>query len=276
MGAIDFLVTLTELSICYVIFVYAEKQVDGDEDSSNNFQSQGEENSLTVSQILLLCLFSTSCYQHFLWPFVFDPRLKRDVEAFRLNGVRTEATTLLSQSKLDQMMARYRNSILVRFTNTRGQRIEKEMNVDDRGMFLDIERGNLKTLTIYTMPDHPFSASFGDARHAGYSLIGNILYALVGFGYATGGVYCFVIYVTYSYSIAGFVGMLVMHMVMAVCSYLHMGFIDYYPIRTNLYEGGSIVLGGDPTPMLGVSNTVTSAGQGGYYEMTQNQFDYFY
>jgi hypothetical protein len=269
MGVIAFLVTLSVLCMCYIALVYADEEVyGGDEDSSSNNrqQSQGEEEDFpTTDQIFLVCLFSTLCYKNFLGPFVFGPRLKRDIEAFKLNGVRTEAT-LLSQSKVDQTMARYLNTILVRFTNTRGQRIEKEMNVDDKGMFLEIERGNLKTLTIYTMPDHPFSASFGDARHVGYSLMGKILHALVGFGYAAGGVYCFVIYLTYFDSIAGIVGMLVMHVVMAVFSYFQMECFDYHPIRTNIYEGGSIVFGDDPTPMLHLSNIVTSAGQG-YYEM---------
>jgi hypothetical protein len=266
MGVIDFLVTLFGFCICYITLVYADEEVYVDDDSSNNSQSQGEEDPPTVNEIFLGCLFSTLCYKYFLGPFVFGPRLKRDIEAFKLNGVRSEAT-LLSQSKSDQMMARYLNTILVRFTNTTGQRIEKEMNVDDKGMFLDIEPGNLKTLTIYTMPDHPFSASFGDARHVGYSLTGKILHALVAFGYAAGGVYCFVIYLTYySDSIAGLVGMIVMHVVMAVFSYFRMERFDYHPIRTNIYEGGSIVFGDDPTPMLGVSNTVTFAGLG-YHEM---------
>jgi hypothetical protein len=265
MGAIDFLVTLSVLCICYITLKYADEEVYGDDDSSNNSQSQGGEDPPAANQIFLVCMFSTLCYKYFLGPFVFGPRLKRDIEAFKLNGVRTEAT-LISQSKLDQMMARYLNTILVRFTNTRGQRIEKEMNVDDKGMFLEIERGHLKTLTIYTMPDHPFSASFGDARHVGYSLMGKILYALVACGYASAGVYCFFVYLTQFDSIAGFVGMLVMHVVMAVFSYFQMERFDYHPIRRNIYEGGSIVFGDNPTPMLGVSNIVTSSGRD-YYEM---------
>jgi hypothetical protein len=264
MGVIAFLVTLSVLCICYIVLVYADEKVYGDEDSSNNLQSQGEEEALTATEIFLLCLFSTLCYEYFLGPFVFGPRLKRDIEAFKLNGVRTEAT-LLSQSKLDPTMARYLNTILVRFTNTRGQRIEKEMHVNDKNMFLEIERGNLKTLTIYTMPDHPFSASFGDGRHVGYSLMRKILYALVAFGYAAGGVYCFVIYFTYFDSL-GFGGLIVMHFLMALVFYTRIEHFDYHPIRKNIYEGGSIVFGEAPTPMLGVSNTVTSAGQG-YNEM---------
>lgn len=134
-------------------------------------------------------------------------------------------------------------------------------------MFDAIESGNLKTLTIYTMPDHPFSASFGDGRYIGYSLMGKILYALVAIGYAAGGVYCFAIYFAYSDSIAGFVGMIVMHVVMAVLSYFRMECFDYLPIRKNIYEEGSIVFGDDPTPILRVSNFVSSAGQD-YCEMT--------
>jgi hypothetical protein len=256
MAVTAFLVTLFVLCICYIVLgVYADEEG----------QSQGEEKPLTAKEIFLLCLFSTFCYKYFLGPFVFGPRLKRDIEAFKLNGVRTEAT-LLSQSKLNPTMARYLNTILVRFTNTRGQRIEKEMHVNDKGMFLEIERGNLKTITIYTMPDHPFSASFGDGRHVGYSLMGKILYALVAFCYAAGGVYCFVIYFTYFDSIAGFTGMVIVHVVMAVVFYLLIEHFDYHPIRRNIYEGGSIVSDEDPTPMLGVSNTVTSAGRG-YNEM---------
>lgn len=126
---IAFLVTLSVLCICYIALVYADEEIYGDEDSSNNLQSQHP----TANKIFLVCLFSTLCYEYFLGPFVFGPRLKRDIEAFKLNGVRTEAI-LLSQSKLNQTMARYLNTIPVRFTNTAGQRIEKEMHVDDRGV----------------------------------------------------------------------------------------------------------------------------------------------
>jgi hypothetical protein len=258
MGVISFLVTLSVLCIGYIVLVYADEEVYGDE--GNNLQS-----SEAKQMIFLLCFFSTWCYNYFLKPFVFGPRLKRHIEGFKLNGVRTEAT-LLSQSKLNQTMARYLNTILVRFTNTRGQWIEKEMHVDDKGMFLEIERGNLKTLTIYTMPNHPFSASFGDIRHVEYSLMGKILHALVALFYAACGVYCFVIYFTYFDSIAGFIGMIVMHLVMAVFSYFRIKHCDYIPIRKNLYEGGSIVSGEDPTQILGVSNAITPE-VGGYNEL---------
>jgi hypothetical protein len=272
MGMIAFLLTLSMLCICICndALVSADEEGYGEEDSSNQQQSQGEEEEEppTAADMFQLCLFSTCCYAILLGPFVFGPRVKRDIEAFKLKGVRTEAT-LLSQS-IDQVDGfgdtAFYNTILVRFTNATGQRIEKEMHVDE-GMFDEIERKNLKTLTIYTMPGHPFSASFGDGSHEEYSLVQKILYSLGGFSFAAAGVYCFVVYFTYFDSIPGFVGLIVMHVVVALLSYFGMERFNHHAKVEDAYVGGSVVFGDDPASMLGVSNTVTSAGQG-YNEMS--------
>lgn len=267
MGKIGFFITLSSvLCIWNSGLVNADEEgyyEDQDLSSSNN----EDEEPPTAADMFQLCLFSTFCYVLLLGPFWFGPRLKRDIEAFKLNGVPTEAT-LLSQSIApdDDSSETHYNILLVRFTNTKGQRIEKEMHVGD-SVFDEIDRGNLKTLTIYTLPDHPFSASLGDARHEEYSLLAKLLCTVGSFSLAAAGVYCFVVYFTYFRSIGGFVGMIVMHVVMAVLSYLGMERFVYHAKRMDAYMGGSLVFDDDPQPMLGVSNTATSAGQG-YNAMT--------
>jgi hypothetical protein len=250
MDMIAFLLTLWVLCTCNNnVLVNADEEGYGDD-----LQSQGEEKPPTMADMLTLCFFSTFCYGLLLGPFLFGPRLKREIEAFKLHGVATEAT-LLSQSIDDN----YDTILLVRFTNTKGQRIEKEMHVNN-AMLDDIERENLKTVTIYNMPDNPFSASLGDGSHED-SFLAKLLCGLGGVSLAGVGVYCFVVYFTYFSSIPGFVGMIVMHVAMAVGSYLASERLEYHAKVMEVYEGGSVVFGDDPAPMLGVGNTATSAGQ---------------
>jgi hypothetical protein len=215
----------------------------------------------TVAYMILLCLFSTLCYVLLLGPFWFGPRLKRDIRTFKVNGVPTQAALLSQSIKSNDSGETHYNVLLVRFTNAKGQRIEKEMIVD-QVVFDEIQRENSKTLTIYIMPDLPFSASLGDGDgHEEYSLLAKIFFTVGGFSLAAPGVYCFILYLTYFDSLYGFGGMILMQVVVAVFFYWGMERLFDYRAKTMDYQvGGSVVYDDDPAPMLGVSNTATSAG----------------
>jgi hypothetical protein len=255
---------ISVLFTCNSCLVNADEEVSygrSDNNQTSHQTSQDEVEPPTAADMFQLCLFSTLCYVLLLGPFWFGPKLKRDIEAFKINGVPTQATLLSQSIEPDDSGETHYNILLVRFTNTKGQRIEKEMHVD-QAVFDEIERENSKTLTIYTMPDLPFSASLGDGNsHEDYSLLAKILFTVGGFSLAATGVYCFVVYFTYFDSFVGFGGMILMHAVVAVFSYWGLERFDYRAKMMDYHVGGSVVYDDDPAPMLGVSNTATSAGQ---------------